>query len=122
MRTIRTTPFLVLLATAAACGTPANSATVQSDAPPAVVEAAPVPVAEAVPGVAIDVRWDSGPLDRSYRRERSDLDASHARERAHPVASEPADRLSRRQAEETKALELRYTRGKKEHDERMPPK
>jgi hypothetical protein len=124
MRINRSIPFLTLLATVAACGSPAQSATAQPDPAPAAVAAAPepAPVAEAAPGVAINVRWNSAPLDAAYHRERVDLDALHTRERAHPNAGESADSRSQRQATESKALEVRYARGKSDHARSMPPR
>jgi hypothetical protein len=124
MRIDRPILFLTILAVAAACSSTGDAAAVPADATPAAVAAAPAPapvVVEQVPGPTVNVRWDSAPLDRDYRLQRSNLDAQHARERAHPVAGVSVDILSRRQADESKALEVRYTRGKTDHARGMPP-
>ena len=133
MRIPRTMQFLTIVVTFAACSTPADSATNQPDAAPPVAAAAPVsaapvpaapapaPVAEAAPVVSLNVKWDSGPLDLAYHRERVELDARHNRETASPRAGESASRRKERQASEDKALELRYTRGKDAHARTLPP-
>jgi hypothetical protein len=125
MRINRSVKFLTILATLGACSSPGNSAAAQPDAAPpvAVAQPAPAPVAapEAPPAVSLNVRWDSGPLDRDYQRERSNLDAQHARERSAPRADETSSQRGVRQSRESKALEVRYTLGKKNHARGMPP-
>jgi hypothetical protein len=123
MRVHRSLPFLTILAAVAACSSPGESASAQPDAA-APVTAAPAPVAEAPapPAVAINVRWDSGPLDLAYRNERRDLDAVHVRERANPRAGESSAQRTERQSKESSALEARYTQGKKDHAHGMPPR
>ena len=131
MRITRSIQFLAILATAAACSSNGDAAAVPAAAPPppaaepapapAPVVVAPAPVVVERPsGVSVSLRWDSGPLDRDYRRERAALDARHARE-ARERADEKADARARRQAAETRALEDRYNRGKKEHARGLPP-
>jgi hypothetical protein len=130
MRTIRSMQLLATLAIAAACGSSGDSAAVPAASPPpppaaqpapAPVVVAPPPVVEQPSGVSLSVRWDSRPLDREYQRERAALDARHARELAQARADEKADARARRQAEETRALEDRYERGKKQHARGLPP-
>ncbi len=123
--------FLTILAVTAACGSTGDAAAVPAASAPPPVAAAPAPapdpvvaapvVTERAPGVSLSVRWDSGPLDREYRQQRNDLDAVHARERSHPREGETADIRSRRQAQESQTLELRYKRGKADHARGMPP-
>jgi uncharacterized lipoprotein YajG len=112
-------------ATAAACSAPAESATAQPEAAaPAAAAPAPAAVATpepAAPCVSINVRWDSGPLDLAYRRERENLDALHARQRASLRAGESSVELTQRQSGESRALEIRYSQGKKDHLRGMPP-
>jgi hypothetical protein len=128
MRIDRTITFLTIVATITACSTPANSAAT-STPDPAPVAAAPAPapaptttvVVERQPVVSVNLRWDSGPLDSDYRRERSDLDAQQARERANLRAGETIVVVNQRQASENKALELRYSRGKASHSRTLPP-
>jgi hypothetical protein len=66
------------------------------------------------------VEWDSGPLDREYRREHDAMLARHADEAAHARADESADRRSSRQAAERQDLEDRYQRGKQQHMKSLP--
>jgi hypothetical protein len=68
----------------------------------------------------ISVRWDSGPLDRSYRRERDDMDVRHHQEIANPREGEDSNQRSRRQSSEKKDLDDRYAKGKKAHSDRLP--
>lgn len=121
MRIDRSMQFLTILATLTACSSPGG----QSDAAPAVAVAtpapAPAPPPDPAPSVAVDVRWDSGPLDLAYRRERTDMDARHTREVAAPRSGESSNQRDQRHATESKALELRYSRGKASHARTMPP-
>ncbi len=126
MRITRSIQFLAILATAAACSSNGDAAAVPAAAPPAAADPAPAPVAAApvaapAPEVSLNVRWDSGPLDRDYARERAALDARHAAERAQARANEDAAARDRRQAAETRALQDRYDRGKKQHARGLPP-
>jgi Zn-finger nucleic acid-binding protein len=132
MRIERQLLTLTILAVTAACGSTSDAAPAPAEtAAPVAAAPAPAPAPEPVvaapvinerrPGISLSVRWDSGPLDRDYRRERSELDALHARERAHPREDENADRRGRRQADESSRLELRYKRGKADHAHGMPP-
>ena len=113
--------LLTILATVAACSSPAN----QADAAPAVAAVAPAPAAvvaaDPAPTAAISLTWDSAPLDLAYHRERNDMEARHTRELAHPRAGESATQRTRRHEAETKNLEVRYTRGKTAHARTMPP-
>jgi hypothetical protein len=119
MRIDRSLKFLTIMVGVAACSAPADSA------PPAAVAApvadAPAPVAAESPTVAVNLRWDSGPLDLAYRNERRDMDERHAREIAHPPAGETVVIRDRRVASENKALEARYEQGKRDHMKSLPP-
>lgn len=121
MRAQRSMQCLTIVVMFAACSTPADSAASPPDAAPVAAAPAPAPAVEVAPVVALDVKWDSGPLDLAYRHERADLDARHTREIAAPRAGESAARRNERQASESKALELRYTRGKASHARELPP-
>ena len=122
MRIHRTIQFLTIVATFTACSSPANSAAAAvPDAAPAADVPAPAPAPVAQAGVAVNLRWDSAPLDADYRRQRADLDALHVRERAAPRAGETTIQINTRQASESKALELRYTQGKTAHARTLPP-
>lgn len=125
MRIDRSVAFLTVLAAIGACSSPAQSPDAQPAAAPpvAVAEPAPAPVVvvQPAPVIALNVRWDSGPLDRDYHRERQDLDAQHSRERSAPRAGEDSRQRGERQSRESKALELRYTHGKASHAHGMPP-
>jgi hypothetical protein len=122
MRVNRTMQFLTIVVTFAACSTPADSAATPPDAAP--VAAAPVaaaPVVEQAPVVALNVRWDSGPIDLAYRHEHDDLVARHSREMVTLRAGETAASRRDRQESENKTLELRYKRGKESHARVLPP-
>jgi hypothetical protein len=125
MRIDRSLKFLTILATLGACSSPGDAAAAAQPAAatPVAADPAPAPVAapEASPSVSLNVRWDSGPLDRDYHRELTALDAQHARERAAPRAGESSNQRGERQSQESKALEVRYTRGKTSHARGMPP-
>ncbi len=127
MRIDRTITFLTIVATVTACSTPANSAATSTpDAAPVAAAPAPAPapttvVVERQPVVSVNLRWDSGPLDSDYRRQRSELDAQQARERANVPHGETIVVVNQRQASESKALELRYSRGKASHSRSLPP-
>src|SRR5665213_3559253 len=69
----------------------------------------------------VSVRWDSGPLDRDYGREHADMVARHNREIANPEQGESRYNMDRRQANESRELEVRYTKGKADHADVMPP-
>jgi len=124
MRAHRPIQFLSIAAVLAACSPAAGSTTGQPDAAP--VAAAPVaaPIAAPEPspatGLALNVNWDSRPLDIEYRRERADLDARHAHEITVKIATESAAQRTRRQESENQVLELRYTRGKASHARSLP--
>jgi hypothetical protein len=120
MRVHRSIQILTILTTITACSSPGEAATAQPAAAPAAAEPAP-PAAPAPVTVAINARWDSGPLDRAYRSERADLDARHARETARPSAGESVKLRVQRQENEKQSLELRYTRGKGAHARTLPP-
>ena len=126
MRVVRSVQFLTLLATFTACSTPGAAAdatpAAAADAAPAPA-AAPVaaPAADPAPGVAVNVRWDSGPLDLAYRNEHTDLLARQKVEISHPRAGESAPQRDKRQATERSALEVRYTQGKASHARSLPP-
>jgi hypothetical protein len=68
----------------------------------------------------VSVRWDSGPLDRSYNSARVDLNARHNQEIASPRPNESSDQRSSRQAAENKDLDDRYAKGKAAHSDRLP--
>jgi hypothetical protein len=68
----------------------------------------------------ISVRWDSGPLDRSYNRERDVMTVRHNQEIANPRAGEDSDQRSHRQSAERKDLDDRYAKGKAAHSDRLP--
>lgn len=136
MRIDRSVITMTILATLAACSAPAEQASVPAEAAPPVAAApapdpAPPPTVvesprrererERPPVIQLNVRWDSGPLDRDYHRERSDLDARQARERSAPRADETSRERGDRQSRESKALELRYSRGRASHARGMPP-
>jgi hypothetical protein len=72
--------------------------------------------------VAVDIHWDSAPLDRDYRAERAALDARHAREIAHPAPGETAAQRDQRHQRENQALEARYAKGKETHAKKLPDK
>jgi len=69
----------------------------------------------------VSATWDSGPLDRDYRREHDALIARHNDEIAHPRPDESNDQRNARQAAERNALEDRYSRGKAGHMSALPP-
>jgi hypothetical protein len=121
MRVHRSIQILTILTTITACSSPGEAATAQpaaaEPAPPAAAEPAP----SASPTIAVNLRWDSAPLDRAYHSERADLDARHARETARPGADESAKVRVQRQENENQALERRYTRGKDSHARSLPP-
>jgi hypothetical protein len=119
MRIDRSLKFLTIMVGVAACSAPADSA--PPAAAPVADAPAPAPVVAAAPAVAVDLRWDSAPLDRAYRNERRDMDERHARETSNPRAGETIVIRDRRVANENKALEVRYERGKKEHMRSLPP-
>jgi hypothetical protein len=123
MRVRHSIQTLTILTTLAACGAPAATpdAAPVAAAPVAAPPVAEPAAAEPAPGLAVSVRWDSGPLDRAYHVERADMDARHSRERATPRASESARERDQRQASEDKVLELRYTNGKRSHARTLPP-
>jgi hypothetical protein len=68
----------------------------------------------------ISVRWDSGPLDRSYSRERDVMTVRHNQEIANPRSDESSDQRSHRQSAERKDLDDRYAKGKAAHSDRLP--
>jgi hypothetical protein len=68
----------------------------------------------------VSVSWDSGPLDRSYTRERDNMVVRHNQEIANPRADESSDQRTRRQTAENKDLDDRYARGKAAHSDRLP--
>lgn len=120
MRVHRSIQILTIVTTIAACSSPGQTA----DATPVAAAPAAAPtveVAAAPDPVAVNVNWDSGPLDRAYHTERVALDARHAREVASPIVGESATLRVQRQANENQALELRYTQGKTAHARVMPP-
>ena len=122
MRLHRSMVFLTIVTTLAACSSPGASANAQPDAaPPAAAPVAAAPAPDPAPIVDANVRWDSGPLDLAYRRERSDMDARHTREIAAPRSDETSNQRVQRHATESKTLELRYSRGKASHARTMPP-
>ena len=123
MRVHRSVQILTILTTLVACSSGGGTANGQPDAaaaapPVAAPVAAPDPTP--APSLAVNVQWDSGPLDLAYRRERSDMDARHIKEASDRRSSESADQRGRRQATEKQALELRYTRGKASHSRTLP--
>lgn len=125
MRVNRTMQFLTIVVISAACSKPADSSATPPDstattAAPAATPAA-APVVEAAPSIAMSVKWDSRPLDLAYRRAHDDMEARHKREIVSPRTDETAARRDERQASETKALELRYQRGKDAHSRTLPP-
>lgn len=65
--------------------------------------------------------WDSGPLDRSYQSERTSMEARHRDEMQHARPDESADQRDQRQAAEKADLEDRYSRGKQQHSNTLPP-
>jgi hypothetical protein len=69
----------------------------------------------------VSVRWDSGPLDRDYTRVHGDMIARHNQEIASPRSDESADVSNQRLASERQDLELRYSRGKSAHSDKLPP-
>ncbi len=71
--------------------------------------------------VAVGV-WDSGPLDASYRQERTTTDTRHNDELVNPPAGENHDQTIARQATENKDVEARYQQGKDSHAKAMPAK
>ena len=122
MRAYRSLKFLTILATITACSAPAAT---PDAAPPAVI-AAPVPVAaapvpEPAPAPVVSVRWDPRPLDVEYRRERHDMDSRFRLEIATPRVGESRRQRDRRHSDESRALELRYSHGKRDHARGMPP-
>ncbi len=119
-RSIQILTVLTTITAITACSSPGEAATAQPDAAPAAAEPAP-PAAAAPVTVAINARWDSGPLDRAYQSERADLDARHVRETARPSAGETVKVRVQRQANENQALEVRYTKGKSSHARTLPP-
>ena len=122
MRVDRSVQFLTILATLAACSSPGASSNAQPDAaPPAAAPVVAAPAPEPAPAVDINLRWDSGPLDLAYQRERKDMDARHSREVASPRSGESSNQRDQRHQTESKGLELRYTRGKTAHARTMPP-
>jgi hypothetical protein len=122
MRIDRSVQFLTILATLAACSSPGASSNAQPDAaPPAAAPVVAAPVPDPAPVVAVSPQWDSGPLDLAYQRERKTMDERHSREVASPRAGESSNQRDNRHQTETKALELRYTRGKVAHARTMPP-
>jgi hypothetical protein len=72
-------------------------------------------------GAEISVRWDSGPLDRDYARVHDEMVTRHNREIASPRPEESSNQRDARHASERKALEVRYSRGKSSHSDRLPP-
>jgi hypothetical protein len=121
-RSIQILTILTTITAITACSSPGEAATAQPDAAPAAAEPAPPVAAAPSPvTVAINARWDSGPLDRAYQSERNDLNARHAREIARPSAGETVKVRVQRQANENQALELRYTQGKNSHARTLPP-
>ena len=122
MRVDRSVQFLTILATLAACSSPGASSNAQPDAaPPAAAPVVAAPAPDPAPVVAVSPQWDSGPLDLAYQRERKDMDARHSREVASPRSGESSNQRDQRHQTESKALELRYTRGKTAHSRTMPP-
>jgi len=126
MRVDRSVQFLTILATLAACSSPGASSNAQPDAappaaPPAAAPVVAAPAPEPAPVADINQRWDSGPLDFAYQRERKDMDARHSREVASPRSGESSNQRDQRHQTESKGLELRYTRGKTAHSRTMPP-
>jgi hypothetical protein len=120
MRVDRSLKFLTILATITACGAPAAT----PDAAPPAAAAAPVPVADApAPAAApvANVAWDPRPLDLDYRREHDAMNARFKVEIATPRAGETRVQLDRRHSDESKALEVRYTNGKRDHARGLPP-
>ena len=116
MRVHRSVQILTILTTLVACSSPGGTSSGQPDsAPPA---AAPAP--EPTPSASISVRWDSGPLDQAYRRERTDMDARHTREIATPRANESSNQRAQRQATEKQTLDHRYEKGKASHSRTLP--
>jgi hypothetical protein len=67
------------------------------------------------------VAWDSGPLDRDYKSQRSDMDTRHAQEVANPRAGESSDQAQQRQKSENDDLDSRYAKGKAAHSQTVPP-
>lgn len=120
MRVHRAIEFLTILATLAACSSPGASANAQPEAAaPAPVASEPAPAP--APVVAVNLHWDSAPLDRAYRRARSALEARHKNEVEHPRSGESVSLRVQRHDEESKVLELRYSRGKEAHARTLPP-
>lgn len=72
-------------------------------------------------GAVVSLRWDSGPLDREYGRAHAEMVTRHNQEIASPRSDESADARSQRQASERADLEVRYSRGKSEHAQSLPP-
>ena|ERR1019366_7817407 len=124
MRVHRTVQILTILTALAACSSGSATPNGQPDATAAAAPVAAAPVAAPeptpAPGLAVNVRWDSGPLDLAYRHERDDMVARHAREIGDRRSTESADLRVRRQAAEKQTLELRYTRGKAAHSRTLP--
>jgi hypothetical protein len=72
-------------------------------------------------GAEISVRWDSGPLDRDYARARDEMVVRHNQEIASPRSDESSNQRDSRHASERQALEVRYSRGKSAHSDKLPP-
>jgi hypothetical protein len=72
-------------------------------------------------GTVAVAQWDSGPLDRDYARERSTMDNRHQQEIANPRNDETSDQRTQRHATENQDLERRYTSGKAQHSQTLPP-
>jgi hypothetical protein len=72
-------------------------------------------------GYSVSATWDSGPLDRSYQSERTSMEARHSDEMQHARPNESADQRDQRQSAEKADLEDRYTRGKQQHSNTLPP-
>jgi hypothetical protein len=99
LRTIRILTVLTTLTTLASCAPYGRGGQSQAD---------------------VSVRWDSGPLDRDYRRQRADMDARHSQEVASPRYGESSDSRQTRHDAENRSLEVRYEQGKTAHAQRMP--
>jgi hypothetical protein len=70
---------------------------------------------------AVDVQWNSGPLDADYHRQRGEMDTRHTQEVANPRADESSDHRLQRHTSENQDLERRYAQGKTSHADHVPP-
>jgi hypothetical protein len=107
MRIQRSVQLLTVLTTLAALGACASYGREQQSDPQVTTVA--------------DARWDSGPLDRDYARERTSMDNRHQQEIDTPRADESSDQRVQRHASENDDLQRRYESGKVHHTQTLPP-